>query len=253
MAGLPGADLWLLLGGALLASFVSGLSGFAFGLVSLSIWVWLLPLPELTPLLLFGSLAAQAMAIPRLLPEAQWSILRPMMLAAAIGVPLGVLALPHISMPLFRVGFGGLLLGFCLFQLLVGGRWRIADPGRWAEFLVGLAGGVLGGIAALSGALPAIWGVLRQWPMQHHRAVMVLYNCTCHAIGHVALWIAGLIDGTTILRFLLLSPCLLLGSWIGVRAWVYISPQRFREMILILLLASGGTLVSRGLWRAIAG
>jgi len=253
MAGMPVTDLLLLLCGGILASFVSGLSGFAFGLVSLSIWVWLLPLMELTPLLLFGSLAAQFMTIPRLLPYADWQLLRPMLVAALIGVPIGVLLLPHIPMPAFRVGFGGLLLGFCLFQLAIGRRWQIADPGRWAEFVLALISGVLGGIASLSGPLPAIWGVLRRWEMQRHRAIMVMFNCSCHVLGLIGLSIAGLIDGTTLWRGLYLLPCLLAGSWLGVRAWSLVSPERFRQLVLVLLLGSGLTLVARGLWRAVGG
>jgi hypothetical protein len=58
--------------------------------------------------------------------------------------------------------------------------------------------------------LPAIWGVLRDWPMQQHRAVMVLYNCTCHCVGLAALCLGGLITATTLLRALALLPCLLL-------------------------------------------
>ena len=119
--------------------------------------------------------------------------------------------------------------------------------------MIGLGGGLMGGLAALSGPLPAIWGVLRDWPMQQHRAVMVLYNCTCHTIGLVALWLAGLIAATTLMRAFTLLPCLLLGSWLGVRAWVWISPHRFRTLILVFLLASGATLVSRSLWRMLAG
>jgi hypothetical protein len=38
-----------------------------------------------------------------------------------------------------------------------------------------------------------------------------------------------------------------------VSAWVRISPQRFRTLILLFLLASGVTLVSRGLWRTLSG
>jgi len=96
--------------------------------------------------------------------------------------------------------------------------------------------------------LPAIWGVLRDWPMQQHRAVMVLYNCTCHCalprrLDHGDHTVARI--GTAALP----AAC----SWLGVSAWVRISPQRFRTLILLFLLASGVTLVSRGLWRTLSG
>ena len=40
--GLPTTELAVLLAGAALAGFVQGLSGFAFSMVSMSIWVWAL-------------------------------------------------------------------------------------------------------------------------------------------------------------------------------------------------------------------
>ena len=51
----PG-DYVVFLAGAFVAAFVSGLSGFAYALVSLAFWIWLFPLAEATPLVLFLSL-----------------------------------------------------------------------------------------------------------------------------------------------------------------------------------------------------
>jgi uncharacterized membrane protein YfcA len=250
---MPPADLALLLAGAFAGAFVSGLSGFAFGLVALTVWVWLLPLPELTPLVLFGSLAAQAMAIRHLLPQADWRLLRPMLVAAVIGVPVGVMLIAHVDLSVFRIAFGGLLIGFCLFQLAVGTRWHAPDVGRWAEFLVGLVGGVLGGLSGLSGVLAVVWGLLRRWGMQRHRAVLTVFNTACHILGLAALVIGGLITTTTLVRFGLMLPCLVAGAWLGVRAWRFVSPQGFRRLVLWLLLASGAILIVRGLLLGMTG
>jgi acetyl esterase/lipase len=57
---MPGPDtiLIVLLAGAVVAGFVQGLSGFAFGLTATSIWVWWLP-PQLVAVMsVFGALAA---------------------------------------------------------------------------------------------------------------------------------------------------------------------------------------------------
>lgn len=50
--------LLVLVGGAA-AGFTSGLSGFAFGLVGLSVWAWLLEPQLLAPIVVAGSLASQ--------------------------------------------------------------------------------------------------------------------------------------------------------------------------------------------------
>ena len=54
---------WVLIVGALLAGFVQGLSGFAFGLVASSIWAWWLPPQLVAVLIVFGSLFGQLLAL----------------------------------------------------------------------------------------------------------------------------------------------------------------------------------------------
>ena len=54
-----GPMLWFTLGGAAVAGFVQGLSGFAFSMVSMAIWAWVLE-PRLAAVLtVFGALVGQ--------------------------------------------------------------------------------------------------------------------------------------------------------------------------------------------------
>jgi len=48
--------------GAAVAGFVQGLSGFAFGLVAMSFWVWVLDPPVAAALTVFGGLLGQLIA-----------------------------------------------------------------------------------------------------------------------------------------------------------------------------------------------
>ena len=57
--------------GALAAGFVQGLSGFAFGLVAMTFWVWVIP-PQLAgPLVVFGSLLIMSNLNIEMLPMDQ--------------------------------------------------------------------------------------------------------------------------------------------------------------------------------------
>jgi len=58
--------------GAMVAGFVQGLSGFAFGLVAMSFWAWVLAPQVAAALAVFGALTGQVIAalaasVPRLL------------------------------------------------------------------------------------------------------------------------------------------------------------------------------------------
>src|SRR5687767_2247074 len=103
------ADLALFLIGTFVAAFVSGLSGFAYALVSLAFWIWLFPLAELTPLVLFGAVVSQAVAVPSVWRTVDWPTLWPMLGASLVFLPLGVWLIAHIDLDLFRLSFGLLL------------------------------------------------------------------------------------------------------------------------------------------------
>ena len=51
--------------GALAAGFVQGRSGFAFGLVAMTFWVWVMAPQVAGPLVVFGSLVGQMLSLTR--------------------------------------------------------------------------------------------------------------------------------------------------------------------------------------------
>src|SRR6267142_2794707 len=78
----------------LLATFagalVAGLSGFAFGLVAASIWLYILsPLQTATLIIAFG-LIVQGYSVWKLRRALDWKKLWPFVAGASFGVPVGV-------------------------------------------------------------------------------------------------------------------------------------------------------------------
>jgi uncharacterized membrane protein YfcA len=85
----------------LLATFagalVAGLSGFAFGLVAASIWLYILtPLQAATLIIAFG-LIVQGYSVWKVRGAPDWKKLWPFVLGAALGVPVGVSILTRRS------------------------------------------------------------------------------------------------------------------------------------------------------------
>ncbi len=50
--------------------------------------------------------------------------------------------------------------------------------GRLADGVVGFAGGILGGLAGLSGPLPTLWASVRGWGKDERRGVFQTFNWT---------------------------------------------------------------------------
>jgi len=248
----PG-DYVVFLAGAFVAAFVSGLSGFAYALVSLAFWIWLFPLAEATPLVLFGAVVSQAVAVPSVWRTVDWPTLWPMLGASLLGLPLGVWLIARTDLDVFRLSFGLLLIVYALFQLAMGTRLRVEGGGKLADAAIGAVGGVMGGLAGLTGAVPAVWGVLRGWDKNRHRGLMTILNSASQIVALVMVAIAGYIGATTLWRWAWMLPCLVLGAWLGTIATRRIPPESFRMVVLGLLLASGVVLTLQNGWRAIVG
>ena len=93
------------------AAFVAGLSGFAFGMIGLSVWAWVLEPRLLSPMVVFGSLVAQLVSLGAVRRGHSWRRLLPFLIGGIAGVPLGVRLLGVIDLRWFR-GFTGAVLIF---------------------------------------------------------------------------------------------------------------------------------------------
>src|ERR1700731_2613727 len=99
-------------------ALVAGLSGFAFGLVASSIWLYILtPLQTATLIIAFG-LIIQGYAVWKLRRALDWKKLWPFVLGAALGVPVGVTILTWANPAHVRIGVGVLLVLYSLYALL---------------------------------------------------------------------------------------------------------------------------------------
>jgi uncharacterized membrane protein YfcA len=127
-------------------------------------------------------------------------------------------------------------------------RFKLAWGGRIADGAIGLGGGVLGGLAGLSGPLPTIWAGLRGWGKDAKRGVFQAYNLSILTFAMVSQAVAGLMTVELGRLVLLALPGTIAGAWLGRRLYSRLSDRRFDSAILVLLLISGFSLVLSA-WR----
>ncbi|HYD32483.1 MAG TPA: sulfite exporter TauE/SafE family protein [Azospirillaceae bacterium] len=238
-------DLILFIGGGFLAAMAAGLSGFAFALVASAVWLHLLPPTEAVPLIVASGLAIHVLSMVQLRSIIDVKRLWPFLIGGVLGVPLGVLVLKHVDPQGFRLSIGVLMIAYAGFMLL---RRRtqpkVTAGGRGADGLVGLAGGVLGGAAGLSGILPTLWCDLRGWPKDDQRGVYQPFILAMHSLTVVTLATTGLFSIKVGSMFLVALPGLLLGAWLGVKLYRATTAAQFRTVLLALVLVSGVALVA---------
>ncbi len=231
------------LSGTVAAAFVSGVSGFAFGMVALSVWAWALDPRLLSPMIVFGSLISQLVALGAVRRSLDWRRLLPFLIPGVIGVPIGAVLLGVIDLQWFRGVTGVLLIVYGTGMLLA----RELPPprlgGRLADGVVGLIGGIMGGLAGLSGSVPVLWCTLRRWDKDVQRAVFQSFNLTMHVVTMLSYAWRGILTVEVGWVFAVMLPAILLPAWLGARAYHRISEAAFRTLVLSLLLLSGCVLV----------
>jgi uncharacterized membrane protein YfcA len=229
--------------GAAAAGFVQGLSGFAFGLVASAVWAWVVA-PQLAgPMVVFGSLLGQILSIGALRRSFDLRRVLPFVVAGLLGVPIGVVLLKNLDQTIFRLVVGVILLVSCTAMLLIRNRAPVKGGGRFADAAVGFVGGVMGGVAGLSGPAPTLWCALRGWKKDVQRAVYQSFNLVMHAATFAVYTASGLINGRSAWMLALVAPAMVIPSLLGTRLYNRINETAFRRLVLVLAGMSGLALI----------
>ncbi|CAB3847087.1 sulfite exporter TauE/SafE family protein [Achromobacter sp. CF-sbj1-Ac2-l] len=231
-------DPLLITGGALAGGLVSGLTGFGTGLTALPIWLLTLPPALASPLVILCSVVSQVQTLPSIWHAIDLRRTAPFVAGGLLGVPVGVAILPHVPPRLFQGGLGLLLMTLCT-VLLLNGHYRLPRTSRLADGLVGLGGGLLGGIAGLSGPLPTLWAGLQGWSKDERRAVFQSFNLSILAVALVSQAVSGYLTGEVMSLVWRALPGTLVGAWLGRRLYHRVNVEVFNRIVLLVLLVAG--------------
>jgi uncharacterized membrane protein YfcA len=236
-------DLTIFLAATFASAVVAGLSGFAFGLIAASLWLYVIsPLQTAALIIAFG-LLVQGYSVWKLRHALDWSKLWPFVIGAAIGVPIGVTILTWANPVHVRVGVGLFLVLYSLYALSRPAIKPIKIGGSLADAVVGFLNGVLAGVTGLAGILVTIWCGLRGWPKDQQRAVFQPVAVAIFAMSAAWLGAKVTISAETIRLFLFGLPVLLTGTWVGLKLYGRVNETTFRKIVLSLLLLSGAALI----------
>ena len=111
--------------------------------------------------------------------------------------------------------------------------------------IVGFSGGVLGGAASLSGALPMMWCALRPWPKAETRAVLQPFNVTVLALTAAALAVKGAYTRETLIYLALALPLSIIAAQLGIAIFKRLPDAAFRRLLIAMTFVSGAVLLAR--------
>jgi uncharacterized protein len=236
-------QIGIVLLGALAGGFVSGLAGFGTGVTALGIWLYALEPTVAATLVVVCSVVAQAQTLPTIWHQIEANRVVPFIVPGLLGVPLGTALLSHLDERLLKMSVGIVLIVFSTYMLLERSSRQVTWGGRAADGGIGFAGGILGGLAGLSGPLPTMWATFRGWTKGESRSVFQAFNLSILVTALlVHIW-AGFLTTKVCWAILAALPGTIVGATLGARAYTRLSDRRFRQCILALLCLSGATLI----------
>jgi len=230
--------------GAIVAGFVQGLSGFAFGMVAMAFWAWTQDPRLAATLSVFGALVGQLLAVFTVRRGFNLRLLLPFVLGGLAGIPLGVAVLPHLDMAWFKALLGGFLALWCPVMLMARSLPPITGGGRLGDTVAGMAGGVLSGIGGFAGPVPTLWATLRGFGKDEQRAVIQNFNLSMLLVTMGGYPGSGVVTVQMLPYFAIVAPAMLVPTLLGARLYIGISEARFRQIVLGLLTASGVALLA---------
>jgi uncharacterized membrane protein YfcA len=239
----PAGDITIVVAGALVAGFVNGLTGTGYALMALGFWLQAMSPVTAAPLVALCSVVGHLQALRQIWSGVRWPRLWPFLAAGLVGVPIGTALLEHVRVQPLKLGVGILLIFYAAWMGFVRRPPMITGGGRIADAMAGFTGGVMGGMASLSGPAPTIWVQLRGWTKDEQRGVNQPFNMSVLATALLAAGVAGLLDGTFWIWALICVPVSLVGARLGLMLYRRANDAVFRQLVLVLLGLSGITLI----------
>jgi len=244
--------LAVIIGGAIVAGFVQGLSGFGFGMTAMAIWAWVLD-PQLAAVLsVFGALTGQVIAAVTVRRGFDMKRLLPFIIGGLVGIPIGVTLLPMLDPIIFKVFLGAFLVTWCPVMLLIGQIPHIRRGGRIADGVSGTLGGIMGGIGGFTGVIPTLWCTLRGYDRDTQRSIIQNFNLSMLAVTMATYLASGIVTRAMWPMFAIVAPAMLIPSLLGSKLYIGISDVAFKRVVLGLLTASGVALLASALPQLLA-
>jgi uncharacterized membrane protein YfcA len=244
---MDGVVLGLFLLAAFIGGFASGLAGFAMGFVVSGIWLHVITPIQTATLIVGYGFWTQGYGVWKLRHSLNWRGVAPFIIGGTIGVPIGTMLLTYIDPAYLRSGVGFLLVLYGIYGLAQP-AFKPLQVGVAADGGIGFLNGLFCGLTGLPGLIITIWCQLRGWTKDEQRAVFQPVMLAAIVATAISLSVTGAVTAETVKLYLLGLPALLAGLWLGFKLYGKLDDAAFRKLILLLLLASGLSLIVAHGW-----
>jgi len=221
-------------------ALVSGFAGFAFSAVAGALLLHVLPPADAVPLMMICSIAVQGASLVILRHNIKWRGSLMFIVGGVVGIPPSLYLLYHVDTWAFRVGFGIFLAvysAYMLFRPTVACLRQVTS--RLQGGMVGFAGGLVGGLTAMPGAMPTIWCDLQGLPKDQQRGIVQPFIAMMQLSALSLMLLHNGLPTKVLMNFTLSLPALAAGTAVGIAMFGRVSDVVFRRVVLGALFVAG--------------
>lgn len=234
--------LWLLVGGA---AALQSLSGFGFALIVMPFLTLILGLRTAAPLVALFAFTLNFINVARAPGYVRVRDLVLMVVASALGVPLGVYALTAVDERLISGLLGFVLVAYATYTLF-DPQVHVHLP-AWAGYVAGFLGGCLGGAYNTSGPPVILYARLSGWPRHQFRTTLqgfFLFTSGMTILSHM---MARHMTPRVLSLYGLVAPALLAAVLSAALVDRRLDARAFQVLINVLLIVMGGSLLLKAM------
>lgn len=241
-------------GALALGALVQTVAGFGSALVAMPILSLAIAVQTAAPIQALLAMFVTSTVLYKNWHGLRWREAARLVAGSVVGIPIGTLALKWLPAAPVTACLGVILLAYGGFVL-----WRrftesegpaesaIPKVPKAVSWCVGFCSGLLGGAYATDGPPLIVYGAVLQWPKATFKSI--LQSCflingvlvvTCHAAS-------GLITRDVLFYCLCAAPGVVVGTIAGLYLDRRVNHDRFRSLLLGLILVLGVVLVVRSI------
>jgi uncharacterized membrane protein YfcA len=223
------------------AAFVQAGVGFGAALISMPFLVALLGVQVATPLTSLVSIVSSIILLTYYRSAFNLRAVYPLVLAAIVGVPLGVLGLRQVNEQTVTALLGVILITYALYAL-IGFKLPQLNRPIWG-YLFGFVGGLLGGAYATSGPPVIIYGNCRRWDRDQFKGNLQGFFIVTSIIVVSTHALVGSYTSNVLSYLIVALPAMVLGLVAGTMTDHVINQRLFRQLVQVLLVLLGVGLI----------
>ncbi len=229
-------DFAVLAAAIAVAGLVRGFAGFGTGLIFMPLASTVIdPVMALIVAWVVDTLPTLPIVLPAL-KVCTWKTIRPMLVGAFVGLPLGVAAIRYADPVPARWAISLLTLGFAL-VMWSGWRYR-RTPSTPLIVSLGASSGLLGGFAGIPGPPVILFWMSSVAAASIARANIIVYFAVLTVFSGGNYAAQGLFTLEATLRAVTLAPIYFLAIFFGNRLFPYAAEGTYRRIAFLLIIAS---------------